>query len=301
MKAHVFSAVQNQTLKAEQAWAKVTQPLHSSLQKNPRTKMCVSVGSAWIQELVDSLCYLTIHQPANFTFPLKHKVIYYIVGRYVCDLSGHQRSLPASLDYIDEPGSIWGSWWLVPQRSHVLNAGLMWVPIIWINTQECKAGFLSECFVHYELSLVSPSAWTTLMGHAAPWPSSLLFPCSLAKHCFSGCAMQDDIYRELQALRPSTRVWRWGDESRVGGCVSQMCCASNATFSPLSHCISSISGKADGAPGISDPAVAQDPLGNWEQWGGEPQQCSLAVEKQQIFLFMQLQAQCVPFLLVTAK
>lgn len=116
----------------------------------------------------------------------------------------------------------------------------MWVPIIWINTQKCKAGFLPECFVHYELPSVSPSAWTTLMGPAAPWPSSPLLPCSLAKCCFSGCAMQDHVYHELQVLRPSSRVWRWEERRKAGREVVfhswhqwQIHCAPDGTFSTL--------------------------------------------------------------------
>lgn len=183
------------------------------------------------------LCYLTIHQPANFTFSVKYKVIYCIVGYYLFDLSGYQRSLSAFLDYVDDLGSVWGSWWLVLQSSRALNKRLTWVPIIWINTQECKAGFPSECFEHYELSLVSPSAWTTLMGLAAPQPSSLPFPCSLAKRRFSGCAVQDHAYHELRALRPKHQ----GMKRRTAGQEVvfhswhrwQKCCASNAMFSPL--------------------------------------------------------------------
>lgn len=116
----------------------------------------------------------------------------------------------------------------------------MWVPIIWINTQKCKVGFLPECFVHYELPSVSSSAWTTLMGPAAPWPSSPVLPCSLAKCCFSGCAVQDHVYHELQVLRPSSRVWRWEERRKAGREVVfqswhqwQICCAPDGTFSTL--------------------------------------------------------------------
>lgn len=68
-------------------------------------------------------------------------------------------------------------------------------------------------------------------------------------------------------------------------------------------CISGVSGKADVAPGMSDPAGDQDPRGKWEQWGNELwlQQCSIVAQKQQIFLFIQLQTQCMLFCLLTVK
>ena len=194
----------------------------------------------------------------------------------------------------------------------------MWVAIIWINTQECKAGFLCEYFAFYELSLVSQSAWTTLMGCAAPWVSSLLFPYPLSKHLFSARAMHDHDYHELQALRPSTRVRRWGKRRRAGKEVVfhswhrwQMRCASNAVFTPLPRWGNAMQrvlhqrGMWEGWHflGISDPAGAQDTRGKEEQWGNELQlqQCSAAAQKRHLFFFTQLQAQCMTFFLLAVK